>query len=176
VTTAAGSISLAQESLRTMLADCPAFRALCGAADRGAALAHIYHEGLPPPANGSEHTAAEHAALRPWAIVYTDGRRGFQRRKESTGGFRSAGKLRLRLARSCDAADAEPTADSMLAWKNIVGQILAELCGAAIVAAAEHLAFDEIAVEDGPFAAAPTLAETQGMWQGVELAIAWGGE
>jgi hypothetical protein len=178
MTTPSGSLSLAQEHLRVMLADCATFRALCGAGNRAGALAHLHHEGLPAPANGTEHTAAEHADLRPWGIVFMADQRGFSRRLVSTETFRSAGRLRLRLARTCpDVTGAdEPTSDAMLEWKNIIGGIIGELCELATAGDIEHLAFDEIGVDFGPFAAAPELAATQGLWQGVELSVAWGGE
>jgi len=175
--TPSGSMSLAQEHFRVTIADCATFRSLVNAADRPAALAHLYHEGLPPPSNGSEHTAEEHDELRPWGIVFTDEHRGFQRRVVSTGGFRSSGRLRLRLCRSCDdLTDLEPTSDAMLEWKNIVGQIIAELCAHSIAGDPDHLVFDEIAVEYGPFASHPELAPTQGIFQGVELSVSWGGQ
>lgn len=174
--TPAGSISLAQENFRVTIADCPTFRMLVGAEDREETLEHLYHEGLPAPTDGTEHTKEEHEALRPWGIVYTAEHKGFSRRKESTGAFRSSGRLRLRLARSCEAVNDDlPSSEAMLEWKNIVGQIVGELAGFAIAAGPEHLCFDEISLDFGPFASSPELEPTQGVWQGAELSVAWGG-
>jgi hypothetical protein len=171
-----GSISLAQENLRVTLADSATFRALVGATTRSAAAARIHHEGLPDPGDGTEHTLAELEALRPLAIVFTSESQGFRRRKLSTNAFRSSGRLRLRLCRSCNAAgDAGPTTDATKEWKNIVGKVIDELCELSLSGNSDYLAFDEVAVEWGPFAAAPELAATQGMWQGVELSFGWGG-
>lgn len=173
----AGSISLAQENFRVTIADTATFRQLVEAADRAAALEHLYHDGLPEPANGTEYTKEEIQDYRPWGIVFTDDHRGFRRRKVSTGGFRSSGRLRLRLCRECPNPTADgPNSEAVLEWKNIVGQIIAELCSLAVAGDSEHLAFDEIALDYGPFASAPELAAAQGVWQGAELSVAWGGE
>jgi len=182
----AGSVSLAQENFRVTIADCATFRTLVGASDRAGALAHLYHEGLPEPEDGTEHTKEEHESLRPWGIVFTAENNGFRRRMVSTGGFRSSGRLRLRLCRTCPATieeddeeipatDVEPTSDDAFEWKNIVGQIIAELCQFAVAGDPEHLIFEEIQLDFGPFASAPELAPTQGVWQGAELSVNWGG-
>jgi hypothetical protein len=57
-----------------------------------------------------------------------------------------------------------------------VGGIIADLCDLAAAGDAEHLAIDEIGVDYGPFVSAPELAATQGLWQGVELSVSWGGD
>jgi len=171
------SLSLAQEGLRVMLGDCATFRGLCGADDREEALSHLHHEGLPAPAEGSEHSKQELEAYRPYGVIYTDERNGFKRRRASTGSFASSGRLKLRLYRSCpEAYEDEPTSDANLDWKNLIGQIVAELCALAIAGGPEHLAFDDIAVDFGPYWSGPELAVTQGVWQAVELGIGWGGQ
>jgi hypothetical protein len=183
----AGSISLAQERFRVTIADCASFRLLVGASDRSSAFAHLYHEGLPEPANGTEYTRTEFEALRPWGIVFTSEQSGFRRRTISTGGFRSAGRLKLRLCRTCPATidgngqevpavDVEPSSDAAFEWKNILGQIIAELCEFSVAGDTEHLVFEEISLDFGPFASAPELAATQGVWQGAELSVQWGGQ
>jgi len=175
--TPAGSLSLAQEHLRVMLADSTTFRQLVEASDRTSALVHLYHEGLPAPADGTEHTPEEHEALRPWGIVYTEDRNGFRRRAVSTGGFRSGGRLKLRLCRTCpELIGDEPTSEANLQWKNIIGGIIADLCNMAIEGDPDHLVFEEISLDFGPFCSAPELAVTQGVWQGAELGVAWGGQ
>jgi len=171
------SLSLAQEGLRVMLSDCATFRLLCEADNREEALARLHHEGLPAPAGGSEHTITELETYRPYGVIYTDERNGFKRTRVSTGAFASSGRLKLRLYRSCpDAYEDEPTSDANLDWKNIIGAIIAELCALAIAGGPEHLAFDDIAVDFGPYWSGPELAPTQGVWQAVELGIGWGGQ
>jgi len=171
------SLSLAQEGLRIALADCATFRQLCQASDRAGALPHLHHEGLPAPAESSEHTKTELETYRPYGVIYTDERNGFKRRRVSTGAFASSGRLKLRLYRTCpEAYEDEPTSDANLDWKNIVGAIIAELCSLAIAGGPEHLALDDIAVDFGPYWSGPELAPTQGVWQAVELGISWGGQ
>lgn len=171
-----GGISLAQEHLRTMLAACASFRALCEVSTPSAALAKIHPEGLPEPANKVAYTVEELVGYRPHAIVYTDERGGFEKTAESFGNFDAAGRLKLRLERNCPATlDDEPTSEANLEWKNIVGQIIDELCTLSAAAASGHLAFRRIAVDYGPFWNAPQTVEDEGSWQGVELGIDWQG-
>jgi hypothetical protein len=176
---AAGSLSLAQEYLRATLADCPTFQSLTSAADATAALLRIHHEGLPAPKDGCEHTKEEMIALRPCAVVYTEERNGFSKTVDSCEGSTAAGRLKLRLYRSCESVSTvvdSPTSEENLAWKNICGQIIDELCQRAAAGKPGHLAFRKITIDYGPYWNGRELAETQGYWQGMELGIDWQGE
>jgi hypothetical protein len=174
MTTPAGSLSLAQDHLRTMLADAAAFRTWCSAADQAAALAKIFHEGLPKPANGETHTRAELENYRPYAVIFTDDQNGFSRNLDAEGSFEASGRLKLRLYQTADDdAGDEPTSDANLRFKNAVGAILDDLCAA--VATAGYLAFERIRVDAGPYWAHPKLVPDQGVWQGVEIGIDWRG-
>lgn len=83
--TASGPVSLAQERARLTLADSTTFRTLVGAAGQAAALTCIYHDGLPPPANGSDHSLAELQGYRPFAIVWTHPDNGHVLARDSGG-------------------------------------------------------------------------------------------
>ena len=56
---AAGTISLAKQALRNTLAASSTFQTLVDADDAAGALASIYSNGLPKPADGRRHTLAE---------------------------------------------------------------------------------------------------------------------
>ncbi len=176
MTAPAGSISLAQEHLRTMLADCDAFRTWAGAADQAEALERIHHEGLPAPANHADvFTLAELQAYRPYAVVYTGEENGFSRTLDAAGGdfsFASSGQLKLRLYQDApESCGDEPSSDANLQFKNAIGQILDDLCE--LAGQPGYLAFNQITLDNGPYWAHPNSAPTEGVWQGVEIGIQW---
>jgi hypothetical protein len=180
--TPAGSISLAQELLRVTLSNCPNWQALCGApdgpVDQPTALGRIYHEGLPKPSGGGPvHTRDELIALRPYAVVFLPDARGFSRAQDAAGGtfeFLASGSMRLRLYRNCpESYNSEPSGDANLDWKNVIGQILDDLCG--LAGQEGYLCFDAIRVVAGPYWGAPQDVPTLGVWQGVDLELDWKG-
>lgn len=80
--TASGIISNTQDLWRQMIAACDAFQKWPDAGypwDSEEALAHVWHDRLPPPAsNAAEYTSAERAAYLPFCIVSTDPTAGFE--------------------------------------------------------------------------------------------------
>jgi hypothetical protein len=173
---AAGCLNLAQERLRTTLADVAAFRTFCGVATQGAALARIHHEGLPKAA-GESYTLAEMQAYRPYAFIWTDDSQGFTK-QHAAGGvshwFRAAGRLHVILVREVPAAliDNEPAAD--FDFKNHLGLILdglGELAGQPGYLAISRMSVLRV-LEWNDRDAQPT----EGISQGCEIEIAWGAE
>lgn len=179
MTTPTDSYTLAQDYLRTMLADCPAVRTWMDVSTQAAALLRIHHEGLPAPAGGAdEHTAAELVAHRPYIILWTDEERGYTLTLDGAGGhdeFSDSGRLKLRLVQNApDTVGDEPTSEANHTWRQTIGQILDDLCD--LSGLAGYLSFRGISVEYGPFWSHPKVAATQGVWQAVEIAITWGSQ
>lgn len=179
MTVPAGCLSLAQDALRTILADCTAFRELTSPAmDQAGALARIYQEGLPVPANGRTHTKTELTTYRPYAIIWTDPSRGFIATAEAASAdgtdFLDAGRLILEIERNAtDDANDEPSSEDNLTWRNAVGKIIDDLKG--LAGQSSYLCIEAIEVEEGTYWNHPKLAKTHGVYQGVKLAIAWQG-
>jgi hypothetical protein len=177
MTTPAGCLSLAQENLRVTLADAAAFRTWCGAADRAAALLRIYHEGLPAPQTGDTFTREELQQYRPYAVVFTQEQAGLTKTLDSIGThyqFAAQGRLKVRLYQNCPAGFRDqPTSDANLEWKNTVGAIIDDLCE--LAGQPGYLSFDEIRIDAGPYWSHPQLVPAEGIWQGVELGMAWRG-
>ncbi len=146
--------------------------------DQAAALASIYHEGLPKPADGSTHTKAELEALRPYAIIWTDPDGGYATQSDSApssaGGFVSAGSLLVEIERnSTDGAEDEPTSAANLDWRNAVGKIIDDLCD--LSGTESYMILESITLDHGPYWNDRASAETHGIYQGVRLAVRWGG-
>jgi len=175
MTAPAGSISLAQEYLRTSLADVTAFRTWCGAADQAAALARIHHEGLPAPRDKHAHTIEELRDYRPYAIVFTAEQNGF--RLDVVDGdldYTAAGGLILRLFQdAAEVFDDEPSAEANLTFRNAVGEIidgLGDLAGQA-----GYLAFNSLVLEDPLSWTAKKYVPGYGVVQRAQLRLDWQG-
>ncbi len=176
VTEPAGALSLPEEYLRAMLADSAAFRTLCGAADAAGALDHIYRDGLPPPADGREFTPAELSALRPHAIIFLADSDGLTLDRDSAEGFLASGRAMIALERDCPSSlGDEPTSDANRQWKNIIGQIMYDLCDLTAEAKPGYLQLTRIRLHLGPFWPEKKDAIAQGLWQGAVLEVRWSG-
>ena len=167
-----GSIALAQEYLRTTLADCTSFRTWVGAVNQAQALARIHHEALPPPITGSEHTLEELRAYRPCALIWTDVDNGFARRVVSVDSSIDSGSLGLRLAQDVGEEISHLHAEVYQRFINSVGQIVDELVGLAGLAG--YLAMTSLELKSGPFRSHPDEYETVGDIQFCDLRITWG--
>ena len=107
-TAATGCISLAEELLRTSLADSDNFRTWVGASGASAqaqALNRVHYESLPvPPAGQQEYTRLQLQEMRPYALIGTS---GFGGRHAATGSqfeFRHHGSMNLCLLQDIPAA------------------------------------------------------------------------
>jgi hypothetical protein len=175
LTAAAGSISLAVDYLRTTLADSAAFRTWAGAANQAAALARIYYESLPPPANGNEHTLAELAAYRPYALVWVSPEDGFRKRHISQAasfGYAQSGTMLFRMLQTVDPAIANDPAEISRRFINTIGTIFDEfedLCGLA-----GYLAIESMEIDFGPYRGDPDEKTTQGDYIGIDINVSWG--
>lgn len=178
MTSAAGCISIAEEALRTMLADSATFRTLVGAANQAQALDDIYTDGLPEPADGEALTLAELEGYRPYSVIFTAEENGVNRELEAGGDalwYDQTGQIRLRLEQDCPTGlDDQPSSWSNQQWRITIGNITRELRDlAAKPNEADYLAIRQITVAEGPYWSDPNLAETQGNFQGVELLVTY---
>jgi len=173
VTDPAGGMSLAQEYLRTALADCSTFQAWVGAADQAEALARIYHEALPAPANGNEYTLAELQAYRPFALIWTSEQNGYSKRRLAVGTWAESGRIMIRLEEDVDPQIANDPAEVARRFRNTIGQIIDELC-ALTDPGAGYLVFHTVTVEAGPIRTEEDEARTLGDAQAVELSVEYG--
>jgi len=177
MTEPAGCISLAQEALRKTLGDSATFRTwVGGAADRAAAMEHIFHEGLPEPDGEADaFEQQELVAQRPFVIVWTAETEGLVKDVEAGGDrfyFGDGGKLLMRLEQN--AADNQPASTANLQFKNTIGQIMDELAAmAGLSGNGDYLAFKRIALAEGPFWTPPGAVEAQGLWQAAVLRVEW---
>lgn len=116
-----------QMLLAKTLADCTEFRNLVGASDHASAMAHIWHEALPPPADGADnYTLAEMQAYRPFALIFTNDLDGelSSRQASNPGAWADQGSLRilLEIDTPADLDESPVLLDHML--KQIVGRII----------------------------------------------------
>lgn len=174
MTTPAGCLSLAQEYLRQTLAACATFQTLCNLDNAAHAAERIYHEGLPEPGEGDTHTLQELQSLRPYAIVYTAEESGFTRTYEATGTrfeFDDHGRLMIRLERdSPDNANDQPTTPANLDWRNVIGEIIDDLCK--LAGTPGYLACQTIGLVEFNWSQ-QTVAKTLGIYQEALLLVQW---
>ena len=176
-----GTISLAEENLRTMLSASTAFQTFCGIDPLGdqpaaEALARIYRDGLPGPADDTSYTLAELQALRPYAVIFTADAHGLLLERDAAEQFEASGHIHVRLQRDCPSTyDDEPTSDANRDFKNFLGQIMNDLCSLRGQAASGQLMFDRLSLDYGPYWPTPQAAEAQGYWQGADLSVRWRG-
>jgi len=144
LTAAEGSVSLAVDHLRVMLADSATFRTWVGAANQAAALARIYYEALPPPANRNEYTLAEALALRPFAQIWSAPHAGFTMRPDAVGA-RSAesGSLSIQFEQTVDSLITDDAAEISRRFANVIGKIMDDLD--AVREVAGYLSFTALA-------------------------------
>lgn len=113
-----------QQLLAKTLADCTEFRNLVGADSHSEALASIWHESLPRPANGGDkYTLTEMQSYRPFALIFTedvDGALG-SRKASSPGAWSGRGTLRILLEMD--------TPDSLAASPALLDQMVKQIIG-----------------------------------------------
>lgn len=168
---ASGAISLAAEHLAWMLANCATFRTITGAATPTAALEHIYHQALPPPAGGAaKYTAAEQDSYRPFGLIGTEDYEFESIATGTTDDFSDGGTLKLALERTAVAGASD--SDNDMEWLNIVGAIVAEM--AALAGEAGYLKIVAGKLE-GHARAHEKEVPTEGDYQVAVLTLKWSG-
>ena len=130
--TPSGPISLRLEDLRTLLANCPAWRTWTGDATAELAKRHVHLVDIPPAPSAAGYSAADLAELRPFARVdeYEEADRlvgGFVLERVSLGAFMPSGKLVLTFEDEVPQEDANDPAAAKLRFMNNVGAVLKDL-------------------------------------------------
>lgn len=168
-TTASGSITTAEELLKTTLSGLSTFQAWVGASDAAGAAKHIYLEALPPDELwGDVHTIDQLKARRPCAMIWTAETNGFTvTRDAAPAGRTCSGNLVVRLEGDVLEAVRHDYAEVDRLFKNTVGGIVDQL------AATTAMAISSITVS-GPVRTSNDDLPTLGDAQMVELSIAWG--
>jgi hypothetical protein len=163
---------LTEQSLATMLAATTAFQTFSGTATSATAAARIYKDGLPEPENGNTHTREEHEHYRPCAVVYLADEQGFTRRRVSDSDWNESGRIVVELWRTVDdVPDNEPNSTEDSTFKDLVGDIIDDLCAAS--GTATYLDFHTIAML--LWESCPTkLIESMGVWQRAILMLEFG--
>lgn len=170
---ALGILSLAQDALRNTLADSTVYRALTAPAmDQAAALASIYREGLPPPADTHEYTLAEYETYRPYAVIENDKDGGLAGSKVT---LMNGGRMLVTIERNApDGAEDTPSDPATQEWMDIAGQILDELLTLSGTTE-NYLNITGVDEELSPAWAVREDARTQGIFQTVTLGVEWEG-
>lgn len=175
MTAPAGSLMLAQDNARKTLGDVTAFRTWAGAANQAEALARIYHDGLPPPADREAYTKDELELYRPCALIWTDPDNGFSTEILSTSGDSfdavAFGKIVISLEENVPADIADDLAEVDIRFKNSVGQIVDGLWD--LFGKAGYLACLKMDL-DGPQRVRPDNEPDQGDWMIAILTLHWG--
>lgn len=115
-----------QMLLAKTLADCSEFRNLVGASTHAAAMAHIWHERLPLPADNADHyTLDEISGYRPFAVIFTSDLDGeLSNRQAAPGTWSDQGSLRIELEIDTpeDLKDSPVLIDHFM--KQIIGRLI----------------------------------------------------
>ena len=128
MTDALGPISLAEQHLRTALADSSTFREWVSASTQEQALSHIYVSALPDPQFGREHTRDELESYRPFAIVFAEENGpGFSATKIASECYDNEGILWIFLEMDVPREIAISAAEIDIRMKNAVGSIIMDL-------------------------------------------------
>ena len=151
-TSPTGILSLAQDYLRTMLADCEQVQRFLNSGSAANALLRIHQDVLTAPADGNAYGLAEIQALRPFIIVSTAAESGFTREMLARGAgsshYSDSGNLELHMEQGVpdDLAGQADEAESY--FYNQIGLIVEDLRERALQGG--FLAIKEIAIEEGP--------------------------
>ena len=125
-------LTKAEDALVMMLSTSQRFQLWCGAIDSSEALARIYTDQLPGPANRATYTAAELDNLFPCVAVFTDPDDGFTRVRSTDTCFKSTqGSLIAVWHQFVLATDDEHRADRRL--KNAAWDTVEEIEGSIMV-------------------------------------------
>lgn len=123
---AIGTLSIAIEAARNLLADSETFRTLVDATTRAEALASIYRDRLPIPAdNRDTYTKAELDDYCPYALVGLPEGPNFRAYRAGAGVWSRSGTLWMAIVQSAPEGQTEAVADE--GWQDTIGAILEEL-------------------------------------------------
>ncbi len=120
-TAASGCITLAEERVRDMLANCTAFRTWTGTTTVADAKLRIYYDAVPlPDYRDDESPLAYNVGLRPFAVVWTAMENGF-RLNELIGG---SGTVKVRFEQNTPSTSQFDWQEADRLFKNSLGAII----------------------------------------------------
>lgn len=171
--TAEGGITLAEDYLRAMLANCPRWQTMCRCpGNETPAADRTYRDMLPPPANDqAEHSRDELVGYRPFALVWTDENAGYRKARVGTDCYAESGVLNIQIEVNVDEADANDPGKFAGLFKNDLGTLIDELCERAYQPG--YIAFDEIHLR-GPWRVQLEETPQQGDHLFASLSMSWG--
>lgn len=167
-------ITVIQERLRQMLADCTSVRQFLGVHSRSEVLARIHHDGLSFPSGNSEvHDRDELADLRPYILLFTEPEDdGFVLQAVSVSAdgfdFAAAGQLLIQLARDVPDSQVSDPAAADRAMKEHASRVIEDL--AALAGRGDQVAITRIGAA-GPFRTQEDDAVAGGELQVMEISI-----
>lgn len=164
-------LSLAEDNLRQLLADCGHWWDWCGVTNRDDALSRIHLTALPAPAAGGEYGKEELIAHRPFLLIYTDPQEGLVLDFEAEGGgpeYSHSGGLTVEI--EVNVAAGETFAESERVFKNHVGQLLGDL--EQLAGRGGRFAFDRLVVS-GPMRTLPEHEVARGAAHVYVFDISW---
>ena len=176
MTSASGSLSLAQTNLATLLANCTAWRTLTGAGDAAEGLGHIWHDALPPPADAHEHALNELETYRPFALISTPPNDGFETEVIAGGvglSYTEGGQLEVIIEADVPEDIRTNPAEVMLRFRNHIGDIIDDLRSLAGPGGTAYLNVSKLMVTEGPYRSNEEQYEKEGDFQTVTLLIEW---
>lgn len=175
MTAAAGPISLAEDILKTTLADCDEFRSWVRASTQQQALDKIHMDALPPPESEGEFTVDELQRYRPYAVIFMAEEDGFSTVHDAVSAgfdYADSGSMTVELVEDIPDQIITNPAEIGRRFKNMLGNLITELKAKA--GTAGYLAIQSIQVA-GIYRASPEVIPAQGNWQGSRLRIGWRG-
>ncbi len=173
-TAATTSLGKAREHLRAMIAASTAFQAWVGVDDEDnpatAALASIWYESLPLPADGVTYDTDEMVAYWPYALLFSD---GYQIRPVANGSHRDGGTLGVQLVGLVDDAAGNDPTEATVLFENRVMQILEDM--ADLREQAGYLDFNELQVMGGTVRSRPDDIAAGGQDElAITVRVPWG--
>lgn len=175
--TATSILATPADTLREMLAACPALRTWFGAADAAEAKLRIHIGGVPEPVADEGFTKAQLESARPLALIHIEPRGGGASFKANAGGarnyFRHTGVLSLIFEADIASANVGNPQDAYLEFINAVGGVLDELM--ALAATSTYLDLRSLDIAEGPWRVPEDENTGGGDYFFVALSVAWGG-
>lgn len=152
-TAATTSLGKAREHLRAMLAASSTFQAWVGVDEEDvpttAALASIWYETLPLPAEGMSYSAAEVAAYWPYALIALE---DYAIAPVASESHRDGGVFLVQLVGLADDAENDPD-ETITIFENVTAQIVEDL--ASLSEQAGYLELGDLRIVGGPVRARP---------------------
>jgi hypothetical protein len=171
---ATGPISLPEKYLADQIAASAGGQALLGVASANDALLRIHFDSLPPPRASNEYEKAELEEYRPFIVICTNPREGWQYTRTSFLTFPESGSLIVEVEKNVPRTPDKQERklhENMRTFKNQLGALAKDV--AALASQAGYLDIQRIALLT-LFQSDPELEATQGDFLLALLRVDWG--